>query len=172
MLDYLLFENTTNRDVKRGISAVFVRNEVSWIMIFCHAQISNVTNHDVFFFRVRNGPKQAYTRYRCKSTRALPHRCCRVYICSSLLPWYTLVSELNLVSVFLLLSSSPTALDISPFSPPIRIQHPAPSAPGFRAYSPSYYCFSIAFIYSRVALRQDCLKVTAMLVGRARSLKS
>ena len=41
------------------VSAIFVRNGMSWIVIFCHAQMSRIVT---FFFFVRNGPKGHYYR--------------------------------------------------------------------------------------------------------------
>ena len=52
IMDFLEFENITKRGIKRDISAIFVRNGMSWIVILCHAQMSRIVT---FFFLVRNG---------------------------------------------------------------------------------------------------------------------
>ena len=54
VLIFLEFESITKRDIKRDISATFVKNGMSRIVIFCHAQMSRIVT---FFFLVRNGPK-------------------------------------------------------------------------------------------------------------------
>ena len=48
ILDFLEIENITKRDIKRDISAIFVRNGMSRIVIL---SFSNVANRDVIFLR-------------------------------------------------------------------------------------------------------------------------
>ena len=59
--------NITKREIKRDISAIFVRNGMSWIAIFCHAQMSQIVT---FFFFVRN-----------------------VYMSDQIMYWYDTLSE-------------------------------------------------------------------------------
>ena len=49
ILHFSEFENITKRDIKRDISAVFVRNGMSRTVIFCHAQMVRIET--VFFLR-------------------------------------------------------------------------------------------------------------------------